>query len=253
LVISCYQKENRLIIEYCNSFDRSRIRAKNPYTTQIVSLWDLMTYNQCPKDHRFACDNCSAKKINKRIIDCRLGNSIYKVTIKPDPYNPDDLQGECGACVSGTVSIEKDGKSILNDKDLGGIGNYHTNFDVSTVSNIEVFAGEETAHITEIFDYAECKFSKSASWTFAPSFDCTKQLNNVEKMICNDRELAEEDVRLSSEYQYALCLLPNKTAIKKEQDTWRQRIRDECLDRNCILKAYKLRLKSLKKNNKEEN
>jgi hypothetical protein len=253
LVISCNQRENRLIIEYCNSFDQNNIRAKNPKTTQIVSLWDLMTYNQCPKDHRFACDACSVKKINKRMIDCRLGNSIYKVAIKPDAYNPDDLQGERGTCISGTVSIGKGDKLLLKDKSLGGIGSFPPNFDVATVSTIEILAGEETAHITEISDYSRCNLSKSSSWTFAPSFDCTKQLNTVEKMICTDGELAEEDVRLSSQYQLALCLFPNKTAMKKEQDTWHQRIRDVCHDRNCILEAYKLRLESLKKNNKEKN
>ncbi len=39
--------------------------------------------------------------------------------------------------------------------------------------------------------------------SFAPSFDCMKAANSVEKMICNDRELSSLDVQLSNIYSDA--------------------------------------------------
>ena len=47
-----------------------------------------------------------------KTFQCRFNDTSIKVTIAPQPFN-DDIQGQCGAAVTGAITIVKDDKTVL--------------------------------------------------------------------------------------------------------------------------------------------
>jgi len=85
----------------------------------------------------------------------------------------------------------------------------------------------------------------------SPSFDCAKATHDVEKLICNDAELANLDNSLSSLYH---TLMKNTSAaeqelLKTEQRGW-VKGRDDCWKsddmRGCVVNEYHNRINQLK-------
>jgi uncharacterized protein YecT (DUF1311 family) len=81
---------------------------------------------------------------------------------------------------------------------------------------------------------------------FAPSFDCSKASNKIERLICDDRELAKLDVELSKAYQIARDASTDKDQLKKDQISW-VKLSRACDDKACVKSAFELRLKQLSK------
>ncbi len=81
---------------------------------------------------------------------------------------------------------------------------------------------------------------------FAPSFDCTKASNGVERLICSDRELAKLDVELSQLYLKARSNAVDKDRLKSEQIAWVRTSR-ACSDKICLKKSFEQRLADLSK------
>lgn len=80
---------------------------------------------------------------------------------------------------------------------------------------------------------------RAAPGTGGPSFDCTKASSKQERMICNDRHLAEMDTemdRLYSELK-AKTSDSDKEALKENQQRWLQ-YRKSCADVRCLTDAY---------------
>ena len=70
----------------------------------------------------------------------------------------------------------------------------------------------------------------------APSFNCSKAMTRVEKLICADPELAAMDAVVGLAYR------GRRTAQeRKEQREWLQE-RDKCSDRACLLGSYEERM-----------
>jgi len=92
-----------------------------------------------------------------------------------------------------------------------------------------------------------------SSNTFAakPSFNCSKATHEIEKLICNDDELAALDVSLTNLYGYVLKDTPvaAQKRLKAEQSGW-VKGRNDCWKaddkRVCTKGEYKLRIKELK-------
>ena len=79
-----------------------------------------------------------------------------------------------------------------------------------------------------------------------PSFDCTRVASNAEKLVCNDSELAGEDVRLADVYRRLLAGYPGQSAeIMEGQRNWLRFVRDACETRTCMLRAYRERVQVL--------
>jgi uncharacterized protein len=85
----------------------------------------------------------------------------------------------------------------------------------------------------------------------SPSFNCAKASSSVEKLICNDAELASLDNSLSSLYH---TLMKNTSAaeqklLKTEQRGW-VKGRDDCWKsddmRGCVASEYQYRINELK-------
>lgn len=91
----------------------------------------------------------------------------------------------------------------------------------------------------------------AAAHAASPSFDCAKASSSVEKLVCNDAELANLDNSLSSLYH---TLMKNTSAaeqklLKAEQRGW-VKGRDDCWKsddmRGCVLNEYQYRINQLK-------
>jgi hypothetical protein len=246
VVVSCNQIKKLLLVEYYTTFGVSAVRPTEPATTQIIDLWDLVTIGKCPKGHRFPGDACYVESERVKIITCKLDNSLFQVKVKPLPFNPYDLQGACGASITGTVAIMKDNKTFLEETLLQSQACEKLYDETEKiVKSIEVFPWLKAARIIETLHTDDYKLSAASTWTFAPSFDCSKSLGSAEKMICSDRELSDKDVSLSFNFVLAFQKSSNKKALKNEQNSWRKNIRDRCTDRQCILNAYNARIKKL--------
>lgn len=79
-----------------------------------------------------------------------------------------------------------------------------------------------------------------------PSFDCSKAGKVVERMICNQPELAAADVQLDQAYRDALQRTSGRERemLQQAQHQWR-RERDFCGDSRCVLNAYRQRQEEL--------
>ena len=76
------------------------------------------------------------------------------------------------------------------------------------------------------------------------SFDCAKAESLVEKIICSNQMLADDDVRLMSSYKAAMAASPDKAAVKDAQRVWMAQ-RNACTTLDCVSRAYQLRIKQL--------
>lgn len=77
----------------------------------------------------------------------------------------------------------------------------------------------------------------------APSFDCSKQLNAAESLVCGDEEVAELDRRLSKAYRLVLSRSDQPEAERSIQMRWLADKRNACDTVVCLRKAYRQRLK----------
>ena len=91
----------------------------------------------------------------------------------------------------------------------------------------------------------------AAAWSASPSFNCAKASSSVEKLICNDAELAGLDRSLSSLYSRVLenSSAADKKRLKTEQ-RGRVKGRDDCWKsddmRGCVAQEYRYRIDELK-------
>lgn len=73
-----------------------------------------------------------------------------------------------------------------------------------------------------------------------PSFDCSKKITKVEKIICNNPQLSRYDASAAHIYKLLKKMRLNKTLIDlliKERKNWLIH-RDSCVADNCIYKSY---------------
>ena len=84
-----------------------------------------------------------------------------------------------------------------------------------------------------------------------PSFNCSKATHQIEKLICNDDELAALDVSLNNLYQAVLKNTPAgaQKRLKSEQIGW-SKGRNDCWKaddkRACVKGEYETRIDELK-------
>jgi uncharacterized protein len=84
-----------------------------------------------------------------------------------------------------------------------------------------------------------------------PSFNCSKATHEIEKLICNDNELAALDVSLNNVYKAVLKNTPAaaQKRLKSEQIGW-SKGRNDCWKsddkRVCVKGEYETRINELK-------
>lgn len=86
-----------------------------------------------------------------------------------------------------------------------------------------------------------------AERSVSPGFDCGKAKEWYEKLICSDTELAELDVEMVRLFRQ-LQARPgiDAKAINASQVDWRNKVRNVCSDRSCLVASYGERIKQLR-------
>jgi len=80
-----------------------------------------------------------------------------------------------------------------------------------------------------------------------PSFDCLKASTNIEKLICNNKDLSVLDGLLAHAYKKTQSMEKNsakKDEVRKRQVDWTKNIRNACKDANCLNTVYSERIAS---------
>lgn len=79
----------------------------------------------------------------------------------------------------------------------------------------------------------------------AASFDCAGATTPVEKMICADAILSQDDEDLASVYRQALAQTKQAGAVRAAQRRWVAQVRSRCVDLACLRESYAHRLEVL--------
>ena len=79
-----------------------------------------------------------------------------------------------------------------------------------------------------------------------PGFDCSKATKWYEDLICSDAELASLDAEMYRLLE-ALRSQPsnNRRPLSPSQADWRNKVRNVCLDRACLVQSYSTRIEQL--------
>lgn len=76
----------------------------------------------------------------------------------------------------------------------------------------------------------------------AASFDCALAQSASEKLICSSPELSKLDEELARQYKSRLTTANNPAELKSEQRRWLKKLRAQCQDAQCYIKAYNERM-----------
>jgi uncharacterized protein len=97
------------------------------------------------------------------------------------------------------------------------------------------------------------KVSPASVTRAAPSFNCAKASNAVERAVCADPSLAELDIQVAVEYKKALNLTTDKAALKVNQRQWLRQMHSQCakVGFQCIQHYYRTRLSQLQQHNEQ--
>lgn len=80
----------------------------------------------------------------------------------------------------------------------------------------------------------------------SPSFDCGKSDQWYEKVICSDAELAALDVEMVRLFRQRINHTDSDARVMSiSQAGWRNKVRNVCPDRNCLVNSYNERIKQL--------
>jgi hypothetical protein len=88
---------------------------------------------------------------------------------------------------------------------------------------------------------------QSSERTWQPSFDCRAAGTEIERLICASEPLSRADVSMAKVYTEAFASSGDKDALRREQISWRQKVRDTCTDEACVMQAYERRAAALSK------
>jgi uncharacterized protein len=78
-----------------------------------------------------------------------------------------------------------------------------------------------------------------------PSFDCTKARSQAEHLICTDPELAGLDAALSTLYEKAKAVAPDKAGFARQNRAEWKRREASCSTKQCLVDWYALRRSQL--------
>ena len=103
---TCDAKAGTFVIRY--SPDGSEGDPSWPESSHIVIFGSLLDLNE---------DETAITGLRSRTISCRLKSDRFRVVFEPSVMNF-NLLGRCGAAWTGTVTVTRNGKVVLNEKEF---------------------------------------------------------------------------------------------------------------------------------------
>ena len=142
-VVTCDAKTQTLLIKYIHDSPDKGSKSKLP---GHVVFWNLLKIEKCSQSDRYPGDPCRVVGTRRTLVSCELGEDRLTMSFLPEPFN-NDLQGSCGAVVSGSVAIEKNGRAFLKATSFDPSGDC-TMDKVKVISTIEVRSNQKEPMIT---------------------------------------------------------------------------------------------------------
>ncbi|CAM4085178.1 hypothetical protein [Paracidovorax anthurii] len=101
VTLDCGATNENMTVRYFTDRESKQARA------HAVDLWSLLRPKQCP-------DNgpCYVTALLSRKLSCHKAHGVFTYHLKPVVFNA-NLQGQCGARITGEVTIFFNGKKIL--------------------------------------------------------------------------------------------------------------------------------------------
>ena len=101
-----------------------------------------------------------------------------------------------------------------------------------------IIGGVAVWWITEVLYPKPPSGGSGSSVPIIASFDCRKASTLPERLVCSDHELAELDRRMASLYRDLRQLTNNREGLSSDQISWLKQVRDQCMDVECLKRAY---------------
>ncbi len=112
-VITCDKERHELRVQYNRDVKEIEMPKSGD---QRVRFWDLLKIKKCSPGHQFAGGPCEVAETRIKRSSCQIGEAEFRITLEPLPYNTADLTGECGAAVTGSITISKGKQKIVNQE-----------------------------------------------------------------------------------------------------------------------------------------
>lgn len=93
-----------------------------------------------------------------------------------------------------------------------------------------------------------CLNGVAVNFCLAASFDCKSAKTEIEKQICENKELNQLDENLAAKYKDKIKVNFGRIELINQQREWIGRIRNKCPDTTCLITAYQKRLKQIETN-----
>ena len=188
---------------------------------------------------------------NQKLIESVQASSATEISCAPKSKeakilaskNPNDIHKEWGEGVEiglswSLMDIREDGAFLSGTlvTPRGGVKDYRV-FVVRDEWNCLKIIKGVTPHIPE----------EGSVQSSAPSFDCSKASNVPERLICSDIKLSDLDVQMVETYKIVKENSLDAEEFTRVQSDWLRNIRNKCLDKQCLVEVYQLRISELLK------
>ncbi len=94
-------------------------------------------------------------------------------------------------------------------------------------------------------------FALTISWSFISSdqlvaaVDCGRAKGNVDKLVCFNSRAAAAEERMAMAFHHALQRGVSPEVLRKTQLSWKEKVRDVCVDVSCLVLAHEERIAEL--------
>ena len=147
-----------------------------------------------------------------------------------------------GAATGQAASVARPVASDSSTAEIDGTANGAAELQPTTLA-----VGNQPIHASTV-QSIETGGMNTASAVESPvvraSFDCSKAVSKIEKLICSTPQTADDDARLAVAYSAARAKASNPNALKDDQRQWLKQ-RNACDDAACLLKVTEARIQEL--------
>lgn len=126
VTLDCGAANDPMTVRYC--FDRPTAQAR----AHSVDLNNQIRPKVCPKS-----GPCMVTAEIPKVLTCRKPQGVFRFKIKPVAFNA-DRQAQCGARVTGQLSILLNGTVVLAPTDFEDVASCYKGDDASSISSITV-------------------------------------------------------------------------------------------------------------------
>lgn len=132
VVLHCERDKQQLRIEHV--LERKPPEFWSASSARVLFL-NFLKIERCDPADRHSGDPCAIQAKRTVTRSCVMGKDSFTVRVRPEPFN-EDLQGQCGAKVTASLEIWRNGEVVLPWTTLDGNFSDCASDDVTVVKSI---------------------------------------------------------------------------------------------------------------------